>query len=37
MNETVAPNPGMDPELFEQFLEQLDRYVRERLIAAERE
>ncbi|WP_133365927.1 acyl-CoA dehydrogenase family protein [Qipengyuania sediminis] len=29
--------PGMDPELFEQFIEQLDRYVRERLIPAERQ
>ena len=28
---------GMDPELFEQFLDQLNRYVRERLIPAERE
>ena len=28
---------GMDPETFEQFIEQLDRYVRERLIPAERE
>ncbi len=28
---------GMDPELFEQFLGQLERYVRERLIPAERE
>jgi len=27
----------MDPESFEQFIEQLDRYVRERLIPAERE
>lgn len=30
-------NPGMDPEIFEQFIEQLKRYVRERLIPAERE
>ena len=29
--------PGMDPELFEQFIDQLERYVRERLIPAERE
>ena len=29
--------PGMDPEMFEQFIEQLERYVRERLIPAERE
>ncbi len=28
---------GMDPEIFEQFIEQLHRYVRERLIPAERE
>jgi acyl-CoA dehydrogenase len=28
---------GMDPELFEQFIGQLERYVRERLIPAERE
>ena len=37
MGEGAAQNPGMDPEAFEQFLEQLDRYVRERLIPAERE
>jgi len=30
-------NPGMDKETFEQFAEQLDRYVRERLIPAEGE
>jgi acyl-CoA dehydrogenase len=30
-------NPGMDPEIFEQFIEQLRRYVRERLIPAEEE
>lgn len=30
-------NEGMDADSFEQFLEQLDRYVRERLIPAERE
>ncbi len=29
-------NPGMDPEVFDQFSEQLDRYVRERLIPAEK-
>ncbi len=29
--------PGMDAETFEQFMEQLTRYVRERLIPAERE
>ncbi len=28
-------NPGMDPEIFEQFIDQLRRYVRERLIPAE--
>ena len=28
-------NAGMDPEVFAQFLEQLQRYVRERLIPAE--
>lgn len=31
----TGPNAGMDPEIFEQFLEQLNRYVRERLIPAE--
>ncbi|MCW1383526.1 acyl-CoA dehydrogenase family protein [Novosphingobium sp. KCTC 2891] len=30
-----TPNAGMDPEIFEQFHEQLKRYVRERLIPAE--
>lgn len=30
-----TPNTGMDPEVFEQFHEQLKRYVRERLIPAE--
>ena len=30
-------NPGMDTDVFEQFIEQLHRYVRERLIPAERE
>ena len=30
-------NPGMDPEIFVQFIEQLRRYVRERLIPAEDE
>ncbi len=28
---------GMDPEVFEQFIDQLERYVRERLIPAERD
>lgn len=37
MGETPGVNRGMDPELFEQFLDQLRRYVRERLIPAERE
>ena len=32
----TAINPGMDAEVFEQFIEQLNRYVRERLIPAER-
>ena len=30
-------NPGMDADVFEQFIDQLHRYVRERLIPAERE
>ncbi len=30
-------NTGMDPEIFDQFIEQLGRYVRERLIPAEAE
>lgn len=33
----MSQNAGMDPDSFEQFIEQLDRYVRERLIPAERE
>jgi acyl-CoA dehydrogenase len=33
----MTTNPGMDPETFEQFHDQLERYVRERLIPAERE
>ena len=37
MSDNSAINPGMDPEIFEQFIEQLDRYVRERLIPAERD
>jgi len=28
---------GMDPEIFQQFIDQLERYVRERLIPAEEE
>lgn len=32
-----AINPGMDADVFEQFLEQLKRYVRERLVPAEPE
>ena len=31
------PDNGMDADIFEQFIEQLDRYVRERLIPAEKE
>lgn len=30
-------NPGMDPEIFDQFIEQLRRYVRERLLPIEEE
>ena len=30
-------NPGMDPDIFEQFIDQLERYVRERLIPAEKD
>lgn len=38
MSDSVpASNPGMDPETFSQFIEQLERYVRERLIPAEDE
>ncbi|MEO0462768.1 MAG: acyl-CoA dehydrogenase family protein [Pseudomonadota bacterium] len=37
MTSPVRSNPGMDDETFEQFAEQLDRYVRERLIPAEAE
>ena len=33
----MTMNPGMDPETFEQFHDQLERYIRERLIPAERE
>lgn len=33
---TIA-NPGMDADTFEQFMEQLQRFVRERLLPAERE
>ena len=32
----TTANPGMDADVFEQFIEQLHRYVRERLIPAER-
>jgi acyl-CoA dehydrogenase len=32
-----AVNPGMDTDVFEQFIEQLQRYVRQRLIPSERE
>ena len=34
-NPPATFNPGMDPETFEQFHEQLERFVRERLIPAE--
>ncbi len=33
----MSINPGMDPDVFAQFIEQLDRYVRERLVPAEAE
>ena len=33
----VRSNPGMDEDVFEQFAEQLERYVAERLIPAEKE
>jgi acyl-CoA dehydrogenase len=33
----TSPNPGMDPDIFDAFLDQLKRYVRERLIPAEDE
>lgn len=33
----IAAQNGMDPEIFAQFIEQLERYVRERLIPAEEE
>ncbi|MGW8202258.1 acyl-CoA dehydrogenase family protein [Sphingomonas bisphenolicum] len=33
----ASANPGMDPDVFEQFIEQLKRYVRERLIPAEKD
>lgn len=32
-----TPNPGMDADVFDQFIEQLQRYVRERLIPAEKD
>ena len=32
----MTPAPGMDADSFEQFMEQLERYVRERLLPAER-
>ena len=35
MTDTV--NPGMDADIFDQFLEQLERYVRERLLPAEKQ
>lgn len=33
----MSSAPGMDSDVFEQFIEQLDRYVRERLVPAEKE
>ncbi|MFN2099521.1 acyl-CoA dehydrogenase family protein [Altererythrobacter sp. MF3-039] len=33
----AATAQGMDPEIFDQFIEQLERYVRERLIPAEKD
>ena len=33
----MSTNPGMDADVFAQFIEQLDRYVRERLVPAEAE
>ena len=36
-NPPATFNPGMDPETFEQFHEQLERFVRERLIPAEKD
>ena len=33
----TGPNQGMDSEIFDQFLDQLERYVRERLIPAEKD
>lgn len=35
MPDTCDANPGMDAEIFDQFIDQLKRYVRERLIPAE--
>ena len=32
-----TPNPGMDQDTFDQFLDQLERYVRERLLPAEKD
>ncbi|WP_324261995.1 acyl-CoA dehydrogenase family protein [Altererythrobacter sp. H2] len=37
MSQAGISQNGMDPETFEQFIDQLDRYVRERLIPAERD
>lgn len=34
MSDSIV-NPGMDPDIFDQFLDQLKRYVRDRLIPAE--
>src|SRR3546814_11777974 len=35
--EQPMSNPGMDADVFAQFIEQLQRYVRERLLPAEQE
>src|SRR3546814_20143475 len=35
--EQPMSNPGMDADVFAQFIEQLQRYVRERLLPAEKE
>jgi acyl-CoA dehydrogenase len=37
MLDAPMPNPGLDPESFTGFIDQLQRYVRERLIPAERD
>ena len=37
LSHPLTGNPGMDSDIFEQFAEQLERYVRERMIPAEAE